>query len=64
MNVSKPPLGGSWVKPVVLVYLVGVVVLLNISLYCGNMLWIYLKDFLAVSLVYLVWSKWLDLFGL
>ena len=38
MNVSKPPFGGSWVILDVLVYFVGVVMLLNTSLYCGNML--------------------------
>ena len=51
MNVSKHPLGGLWVIPDVFVYLMGVVALLNISLYFRKMFSIYLGDFLAISLV-------------
>ena len=51
MNVSSQPLSGSYGIPGIFVYLVGIFMLLNINLYCGNILWINLGDFFAISLV-------------
>jgi hypothetical protein len=51
IKVSKPPLGLLYGCPWVRRVWVGVIVLLNIILYCGNILYKYLVDLDAVSLV-------------
>jgi hypothetical protein len=51
ISISKPPREGVKEIPLLLRHLVGVLVLLNISLYVGNRFWIYFIDFVAVVFV-------------
>ena len=44
MSISRPPQEGVRGIPLLLRHLVGILVLLNISLYVGNRFWIYFVD--------------------
>jgi hypothetical protein len=51
MSISRPPREGVKGIPLLLRHLVGVLVLLNISLYVGNRFWINFVDFVVVIFV-------------